>query len=315
MRLMKFLRTMTLLSLVLFFTTINVAAQTVTGSTQDMEPDLSSDGLLQWNIVYYPKLQSDNNEIGNVKSNIAEILKEVEINDIKNNLIGIPENIVVLDDRIEVKIKRQNMAINYSDILLDCSLGVKEGIASDFPYSYSTRNQGYRFINVTVNGKKKEVRFKPYKVQFNNFVNFNFDEQGLNNAKKMADNLFFIQHQLNEKRYASQLVLFEPIAAQYRTLKVKPSLSEEQREYIVQANSFNQQKKFYKAIESYKIAIELNQTAYPAAYSNLALLSAQIQRFDAAIFYMKKYLMLLPDAEDARSAQDKIYEWKLKNEK
>jgi len=24
---------------------------------------------------------------------------------------------------------------------------------------------------------------------------------------------------------------------------------------------------------------------------------------------MKKYLMLVPDAEDARGAQDKIYEW------
>jgi len=27
---------------------------------------------------------------------------------------------------------------------------------------------------------------------------------------------------------------------------------------------------------------------------------------------MKKYLMLMPDAEDARAAQDKIYEWELK---
>jgi len=55
--------------------------------------------------------------------------------------------------------------------------------------------------------------------------------------------------------------------------------------------------------------IDLGQTAYPAAYYNLALLLAQTQRFSKAIYNMKKYLMLVPEAEDARAAQDKIYEW------
>jgi len=54
----------------------------------------------------------------------------------------------------------------------------------------------------------------------------------------------------------------------------------------------------------------IDQTAYPSAYSNLALLLAQIHMFDAAIYNMKKYLLLEPEAADARSAQDKIYEWK-----
>jgi hypothetical protein len=43
----------------------------------------------------------------------------------------------------------------------------------------------------------------------------------------------------------------------------------------------------------------------------MALLSAQMKRFNSAISYMKQYLMLVPDAKDARSAQDKIYEWEL----
>ena len=34
----------------------------------------------------------------------------------------------------------------------------------------------------------------------------------------------------------------------------------------------------------------MDQTAYPDAYSNLALLSAQVGKFREAIFYMKKYL-------------------------
>jgi tetratricopeptide (TPR) repeat protein len=72
---------------------------------------------------------------------------------------------------------------------------------------------------------------------------------------------------------------------------------------------------YNKAIELYLKAIEVDQTAYPAAYSNLALLSAQTKRFNDAIFYMKKYLMLEPEASDARGAQDKIYLWEAQQSK
>jgi tetratricopeptide (TPR) repeat protein len=135
------------------------------------------------------------------------------------------------------------------------------------------------------------------------------------NCYALADNLFYIQYNLREKRYDSMISHFKPIANQYCTLKVKPQVSEEQRKYIVQANSFNQDKVYDKAIELYNKAIEIDQTAYPAAYSNLALLSAQINKFDAAIYYMKKYLLLEPESSDARSAQDKIYEWEAKTGK
>jgi hypothetical protein len=43
----------------------------------------------------------------------------------------------------------------------------------------------------------------------------------------------------------------------------------------------------------------------------MALLSAQQDRFQEAIGYMKKYLLLEPNSSDARGAQDKIYEWEL----
>jgi hypothetical protein len=41
----------------------------------------------------------------------------------------------------------------------------------------------------------------------------------------------------------------------------------------------------------------------------MALLYAEKQDFERAVKNMKKYLLLLPDAPDARAAQDKIYEW------
>jgi len=56
----------------------------------------------------------------------------------------------------------------------------------------------------------------------------------------------------------------------------------------------------------------MDPVSYPAAYSNLALLTAQLKNYEGAIFYMKKYLLLGPEAADARNAQDKIYEWEIK---
>jgi len=140
---------------------------------------------------------------------------------------------------------------------------------------------------------------------------FSFHFKDLSHAQKFADSIYSIQ-QLQIKTGNERLARFESAAAQYRSLKVKPPVSEEQRRLIVQANALNQEKKHAKAIDLYLRAIDLDPVSYPEAYFNLALLSSQVNRFKAAISYMKQYLLLEPDAKDARSAQDKIYEWELK---
>ncbi len=139
-------------------------------------------------------------------------------------------------------------------------------------------------------------------------VVFAFDKN--ENAQTFAEHLYAtVPHSYQELNLDSLLVVFKPVAEQYHALQVKPEITEEQRKYIVQANLFNQKKEYDKAISLYNKVIEIEQTAYPAAYYNQALLLAQTQRFREAIYNMKKYLMLVPEAEDARAAQDKIYEW------
>jgi hypothetical protein len=129
--------------------------------------------------------------------------------------------------------------------------------------------------------------------------------------KKAADNLYFIQKTLENltEKQNKELALFEPIAAEYRALSVKPQITEEQRRLVVQANAYNQRKDYAGAIDRYNKTIEHDPVSYPEAYFNLALLHEQQRLYTFAITYMKKYLMLVPDAEDARGAQDKIYEW------
>ncbi len=239
------------------------------------------------NFSYRPNLQS----IANMDSTTAYSYITYWINDCtdmydnKGTVHGKPSDVVVLGDRIEMQIKKQNVIIKFSDII-------------DY------------YIEARTNHKISDdgsvwIRFSSELI----LGRYTFIFKGEYSCDPFAKALFFVQTQQQEKRYNSQLILFEPLAAQYRELKVKPTVSEEQRKYIVQANGFNEQKMYEKAIELYKKAIEVNQTAFPAAYSNLALLSAQVNKFDAAIYYMKKYLMLEPEADDARSAQDKIYLW------
>jgi hypothetical protein len=91
----------------------------------------------------------------------------------------------------------------------------------------------------------------------------------------------------------------------------KTEISEEQRKYIVQANAANENKDYENALTLFQNALNINPYSYPAAYFNMALIHANLYNYYQSVYAMKKYLILAPDAEDARQAQDKIYEWEL----
>lgn len=145
-----------------------------------------------------------------------------------------------------------------------------------------------------------------YRARVTGWADFVFEKY--EDAVRCADNLYVIQ-QAQKHSSDYRTTTFAAKAAQYREAKVKPAVSEAQRKFIVQANAMNQQKEYVKAIDYYLKAIEVDPVAYPAAYFNLALLAAQMQWYSEAIGYMQQYLQLEPDARDARSAQDKVYEW------
>ncbi len=189
------------------------------------------------------------------------------------------KSMTVLDDRIEIS---PRIAFHYADLMDGLISFTADKDKSPYIYTVHLRDQ----------------------------LSFHFHTGDMTDAQRFADDLFFIRQTL-KKQHDERLTLFESKAAEYRALKVKPLVSEEQREYIVQANALNHKKDYAGALDLYLKAVVIDSTSYPGAYFNMALLSAQVKRFDSAITYMKQYLMLVPDAKDARSAQDKIYEWKL----
>lgn len=101
---------------------------------------------------------------------------------------------------------------------------------------------------------------------------------------------------------------FEPIASRYRASNPKPAVTEEIRRFQVMAVDAVREKHFGVAADDYLNALKITPW-WPQGHFNAALLLAQIQYYGEAIEHMKKYLMLVPDAPNARAAQDQIYRW------
>jgi len=110
--------------------------------------------------------------------------------------------------------------------------------------------------------------------------------------------------------YNAELRKFQPVARQYRESRVKPSLPEEARKCKVQADFAIEQKRFEDASDRYADALNICPW-WPEGHFNRALILVMLKRPDykEAVMEMKKYLMLVPNAPDARAAQDKIYQW------
>jgi tetratricopeptide (TPR) repeat protein len=215
-----------------------------------------------------------------IKAAIADLLNnKLEIFDKLTQVRDNPGEVKVLDDRIEFRIKDESTTLYFSDL-------------ADDPLQPVFIRKNNSVLSLS--------KFEFLASSFNN---------GFKKLIQLRENLLFFQNQFKSKKEEERKALFVQKVKEYHLTKDKPVVSEEQRKFIVQANLFSQQKNYARAIELYNKVLDIDPVAYPAAYSNLALLCAQVNNFKGAIDYMKKYLLLDPQASDSRSAQDKIYEW------
>lgn len=89
---------------------------------------------------------------------------------------------------------------------------------------------------------------------------------------------------------------------------MKLALSEEARKYKVQAEGAVRDKKFKDAADLYKEALDVAPW-WPEGHFNRALVLGETGDYEMAMREMKRYLQIVPDAPNARAAQDKIYDW------
>ena len=101
---------------------------------------------------------------------------------------------------------------------------------------------------------------------------------------------------------------FQEVVTNYLAANPKPQLPEEARKFKVQAEFAVQEKQFDLAIDLYGNALEIAPW-WPDGHFNRALILGEAKKYWDAMREMKRYLLLAPDAPDARAAQDKIYVW------
>lgn len=101
---------------------------------------------------------------------------------------------------------------------------------------------------------------------------------------------------------------FQEVVTKYLAANPKPVMPEVARKYKVQAEFAVQEKRIDQAVEFYGKALDVVPW-WPEGHYNLALVLAEKKKYRDALREMQRYLLLVPEAPEARAAQDKIYQW------
>ena len=101
---------------------------------------------------------------------------------------------------------------------------------------------------------------------------------------------------------------FDAVVANYRAANPKPVPGEDVRRFSVQAENAVRNKDLIAAARAYGEALKLAPW-WPQGRYNRALIMGELGFHPEAIQEMQRYLALVPDAANARQAQDKIYGW------
>jgi len=97
-------------------------------------------------------------------------------------------------------------------------------------------------------------------------------------------------------------------------LPTRPQVSEATRKLLVQAQVLIEDKDYQGAIRRYTEA-EMQAPWFAQLHYDRAMLLGSQNQYTAAIEEMQAYLLLAPDAKDARASQDQIYQWQFKMER
>ena len=107
---------------------------------------------------------------------------------------------------------------------------------------------------------------------------------------------------------SEEAAAFVAVLAGFRAGKVGPGVGEAVRPYKVAAELAVKDKRFWDAADEFERGLALAPW-WPQGNFNLALVYGELRAYSRAARYMQRYLDLMPDAANARAAQDKVYEW------
>ncbi len=126
-------------------------------------------------------------------------------------------------------------------------------------------------------------------------------------ARRCADALYVLRRGLPPEP-VEETNAFKDIVDKFRGNAAPPEFPEDARRLRVQAESALRDKRLDDASDRYEEALKI-AAWWPEGRFNRALILGDLERYAEAMREMKRYLALVPEALNARAAQDKIYEW------
>jgi len=131
------------------------------------------------------------------------------------------------------------------------------------------------------------------------------------NPRAFTDALYVLkQNSIRQKEMAEEFYakFSMSLADNLRKAAENAALPEEANKYKVQAEGSVRDKEFNDAADFYAKALKIAPW-WPVGHFNRALVLGETGDYESAKREMNYYLQLVPGAPNARSAQDKIYEW------
>jgi hypothetical protein len=101
---------------------------------------------------------------------------------------------------------------------------------------------------------------------------------------------------------------FQQKAAGWRALPTKPPRSDEVEQHRLLAEDAYQQKQYDIAAAEFEAGTETDPLWWKGHY-NAAVLYAQLKDYEDAVWHMRCYLELMPDAPDAQNAREHLLLW------
>lgn len=107
---------------------------------------------------------------------------------------------------------------------------------------------------------------------------------------------------------------FIAVRDEYRAGRLGPDLPESVRMSKVQAELAVREHRYWEAAQAFEQGLRAAPW-WPQGNYNVALIYGDLRVYPLAVRYMQRYLELVPDAANARQAQDKVYEWMAQEQK
>lgn len=106
---------------------------------------------------------------------------------------------------------------------------------------------------------------------------------------------------------------FQPKANAWRLLPAKPPISDDVKQHRLLAEDAFNQKQFDTAAAEYEAGLEIDPL-WAQGQFNAAYIHGELKDYDDAVWHMRCYLELMPNAPDAQTARDQMLLWQAKAE-